>query len=88
MLAVRREPNNECDRFAVANVKNREVVGHMPQWISKTVFYFLSYDSNIVFCEVMGGKVSCGVRLGLEVPCLYKFYGSRAYVKNDNYVRS
>ena len=43
--------------------------------------------TDVMFCEVMGGRVNCGVGLGLEVPCLYKFYGSRAYMKNyDNYM--
>ena len=32
------------------------------------------------FCEVTGSRVNRGVRLGLEIPCTYKFYGRQVYL--------
>ena len=46
-------------------------MGHVPWALSKVTLFFLAYDGNVVFR---------GVRLGLEVPCTYKFYGRRTHV--------
>ena len=42
--------------------------------------FFLKYDSNVVFCEVTGRRVNHGVGLGIEVSCVYKFYGCRSHI--------
>lgn len=52
VLPVRRELANEHDRFAVAVLKDGEVVGHIPRTLSKLTSFFLRYDGNVVFCEV------------------------------------
>ena len=35
----------------------------------------------MVFCEVTGRRVNRGVGLGMEVPCVNKFYGRQAHIK-------
>ena len=65
------------DRFAVAVLKGGEVVGHVPRTLSKTTSFFLWYDGNMVFCEVTSERVN---QLGVEVPCVYKFYGRRFHI--------
>ena len=77
---LKRELTNNYDRFAVAVLKDGEVVGHVPRTLSKTTSFFLRYDGNVVFCEVTGERVNRGVQLGVEVPCVYKFYGRRSHI--------
>ena len=80
VLPVKRELANEYDRFAVAVLKDGEVVGHAPRALSKGIFFFLRYDGNIPFCEITGERLNRGVQLGVEVPCVYKFYGLQTHV--------
>ena len=80
ILPAKRQPTNEYNRFAVAVLKDEEVVGHVPRAISKVTSFFPGYDGNVVFCEVTGERLNCGVQLGLEVPCVYKFYGRWTHV--------
>ena len=72
VLLVKIELTNEYDRFAVAVLKDGEVVGHVPQALSKAIFFSLRYDGNVAFCEVTGERLNRGVQLGVEVPCAYK----------------
>lgn len=81
VLVVRRELNNEHDQYAVAVIKEGEVVGHVPKAVSRVVFFFLGYDGNVGFCEVTGPRLNRGVGLGVEVPCVYKFYGRQSHVR-------
>ena len=81
VLPVKRELTNAYDRFAVAVLKDGEVVGHIPRALAKTTSFFLRYDGNVVFCEVSGERVNRGVQLGVEVPCIYKFYGCQSHIK-------
>jgi len=81
VLSVKREVLNEYDRFAVAIWKDEEVVGHVPKALSKITSFFLKYNGILVFCEVTGRRVNRGVGLGMEVPCIYKFYGCQAHIK-------
>lgn len=80
VLPVKRELTNDYDRFAVAVLKDGEVVGHVPRTLSKTTSFFPRHDGNVVFCEVTGERVNRGVQLGVEVPCVYKFYGRRSHI--------
>ena len=80
VLPVKRKLTNAYNRFAVAVLKDGEVVGHVPQTLSKVIFFFLRYDGNVAFCEVTGERFNCGVQLGVEVPCVYKFYGRQTHV--------
>ena len=57
-----------------------EGVGHVPRVMSKITSFFLGYDGNIEFCEATGESLNRGVRLGLEVPFVYKFCGRRGLV--------
>ena len=81
VLPTKRELTNDYDRYAVAVLKDGEVVGHVPRALTKTTSFFLRYDGNVVFCEVSGERVNRGVQLGVEVPCIYKFYGRRSHIK-------
>ena len=58
MLPVKRELTNEHDRFAVAVLKDGDVVGHVPRSLSKTNSFFLRHDGNVVFCEVTGERLN------------------------------
>ena len=75
------ESTNSHDAHAVAVVKDRTVVGHVPKNISKTVSFFLKKDGSSGFCEVTGSRLNRGVGLGLEIPCLYRLYGRQVYVE-------
>lgn len=80
-LLLRREPENPNDKSAVAVVNDGEVVGHIPYNMSNIVSQFLRRDYNKAFTEVTGDKVNRGAGYGLEIPCIYKFYGPEPYVK-------
>ena len=81
VLVVKKELGNEHDQYAVAVIRDGDVVGHVPQVISRVIFYFLGYDGNVGFCEVTGPRLNRAVGLGVEVPCLYKFYGRQSHVR-------
>ena len=74
-LATVKEKNNPHDKFAVAVVKDDQIVGHMPKDISKLCASVL----------LSGGKINCTVtgkrenkrKNGLEVPCGYQVRGPK-----------
>ena len=41
---------------------------------------FLRRDVNKAFARVTGGKVNRGVGYGLEIQCVYQFYGPKPYI--------
>ena len=41
---------------------------------------FLARDVNKAFAEVTGEKVNRKAGYGLEIPCVYRLYGPKAYV--------
>ena len=67
VLPVKREQTNNYDCFAVAVMKDGEVVGHVPRTLSKTSAFFLRYDDNVVFRKVTGERMNRGVQLGVDV---------------------
>ena len=81
MLELEKEPLNsvDCYIYAVAVNKNGTVVGHVPRNFSALFFHFLTRSQNKDMAEVTGAKVNRSARYGLEIPCLYRFYGSRLY---------
>ena len=81
VLPVKQEILNEYDRFAVAIWKDEEVVEHVPKAMSKITSFFLKYDGSVVFCDVIGRRVNRDVGLGMEVPCVCKFYEHQAHIK-------
>ena len=54
-FSCRREPTNREDRFAVAVVKDPNVVGHVPRKISSICSLFLRESGNII-CRVTGSR--------------------------------
>ena len=66
ILRLIHEPANSVDRNAVAVMKEGQVVGHVPV--------------NKAFDRVTGGKVNGGAGFGLEIQCVYQFYGPKPYV--------
>ena len=81
ILELIREPNNVKDNQAMAVVKDSVVVGHLPKRLAPTVFLFLSRDCNSGDVQITGNKVNRGAGYGLEVPCIYRFYGPSRYLK-------
>ena len=61
---LRRQPDNKHSNNAVAVIKDRDVVGHVPECKSKLIYYFLGYDGNVGFCEVTSARLNRGVGLG------------------------
>lgn len=49
--------------------------------IAPFILAFLRHDTNSGFTKVVGEKVNRGVGYGLEIPCVYTFYGPKSYVK-------
>ena len=80
MLVLKVEPTNPHDDFTMSIVKDGAVVGHVPKYVSRVVCFFLKRVGGVGFCEVTGIKINRGVGLGLEIPCIYKFYGHQAYL--------
>ena len=76
-LSLRIEDGNEQDSFAVAVIKNDDIVGHAPRQFSRVFYFFLSHDGTIDV-EITGHrKFGCG----LEVPCLYTLTGKPKFIK-------
>ena len=76
-LSLRIEDGNEQDSFAVAVIKNDNIVGHAPRQFSRVFYFFLSHDGTID-AEITGHrKFGCG----LEVPCLYTLTGKPKFIK-------
>ena len=48
--------------------------------MAPVVFQFLRRDFNKGFAEVIGSKVNRGAGYGMEIPCIYQFYGPKPYV--------
>ena len=73
-LSCRREPTNREDHFAIAVVKDSNIVGHVPRKISSICSLFLRQSGSII-CRVIGNRqYSSDLPLGgLEVPCVLTF---------------
>ena len=80
MLRLIPEPTNSVDRNAVAVIKEGQTVGHVPFNLSPIISLFLRRDVNKAFARVTGGKVNRGAGYGLEIPCVYQFYGPKPYI--------
>ena len=80
-LLVKREPTNSKDKNAVGVFFEDVVVGHVPHNLAPRFSQFLQRDVNKAFAEVTGQKINRGADYGLEVPCVYRLYGPKVYVK-------
>ena len=78
VLSLKQEPENCHDNFAVAVIKNGKVVGHVPKTVSRAVYFFLNIDGHSGFCAAR--RTNRGVDLGVEVPCVYRFYGRQSHI--------
>ena len=81
VLLLEREPLNSVDNYAVTIVKSGTVVGHVPQKCSALFFHFLIRSQNSGVTEATGTEVNRGTGYGLEIPCIYRLYGKRAYIE-------
>lgn len=79
ILALEREFHNTVDQLAVSVVKSGRIVGHVPFNLAPIFSHFLKRSFNKGTVEITGEKVNRGGGFGLEVPCLYRLYGPRAY---------
>ncbi len=78
ILLVRKEAGNVHDRRAVALLKaDGTVVGHVPREVSKIFWHYLGHGGRI--SREVTGRRKYGK--GLEVPCVYKFLGSKKMVE-------
>lgn len=75
-LACARELDNLRDPFAVAVVKSRQTVGHVPKKISSVCSLFLQHGGSIT-CKVTGRRRRSEdlTQGGLEIPCTLTFVG-------------
>ena len=73
ILSTKKERNNPHDRFAVAVMKDKLTVGHIPREISKICWFFL-HKGGTIQCTVTGGRRRSLIEQGgLEVPCELSF---------------
>ena len=79
-LSVKRETTNPKDKNAVAVHIEETIVGHVPYNIAPYMYRFLKRDVNIAYAKVTGGKINRGAGYGLEISCIYRFYGPREYI--------
>ena len=80
VLLLAREPTNATDKLAVAVIKSGDVVGHVPYNLAPTLSQFLRRDFNKAVATVTGDRVNRRAGYGLEVPCIYRLYGPKAYL--------
>ena len=74
-----RESNNQHDRYAVALLRNGEVVGHIPRNLSKPCFYAL-LTGGTIYAVVTGERQNIRHN-GLEVPMEYHVKGPREHIQ-------
>ena len=71
---------NSVDRNAVAVMKEGQTVGHVPFNLPPIISLFLRRDVNKAFARVTGGKENQRAGYGLEILCVYQFYGPKPYI--------
>ena len=80
-LRLTMELTNSQDPFAVAVIKDGCVVGHVQRTVSPMVSFFLGKDGSVGLCEATGAMVNRAAVFGLDIPCVYRFYGRLAYIE-------
>ena len=81
VLRLRKESDNSHDRHAVAIVKSGDtVVGHIPYNLAPLFSHFLAREFNKGSVYITGERTNRGAGYGLEVPCIYRLYGPKAFV--------
>ena len=79
--AIKERGENIRDGCTVAVLKDSCIVGHVPRQLSPVIFYFLARSCNRGIAEITGIKVNRGARYGLEVPRVFRFYGTSKYLE-------
>ena len=74
-LPVRSETGNN-HKYAVSVVKHGGIVGHLTRELSRIVWQCILHGSQVT-CEDTGKRK---LRNALEVPCIYKFIGTKKLV--------
>ena len=80
-LECAREVGNAKDRYVVSVLRGSDIVGHLPQKISRVCSLFLLRGGTIS-CKVIGRR-RYSVDLpqgGLEIPCKLIFRGKKKYL--------
>ena len=67
LISTKKEHNNLHDRFTVAVMKGKLIVGHIPKEISKICWFFL-HKGGTIRCTVKDKRRSSIKQGGLEVP--------------------
>ena len=80
-LRLTMELTNSQDPFAVAVIKDGCVVGHAQRTVSPMISFFLGKDGSVGLCEATGAMVNRAAVFGLDIPCVYRFYGRLAYIE-------
>ena len=74
------EHGNPEDRYAVSVMKDTTIVGHVPREISRTCWYFIEREGEIL-CTIIGQRQrSVLLQGGLEIPCIYTFRGKKKLI--------
>ena len=81
-LQCRRERVNAQDMYAIAVIKDTNVVGHLPRKISRICSLFIRRGGTLT-CRVTGArKYSSDLQQGgMEIPCIIFFRGDPSEVK-------
>lgn len=79
-LSTKREITNPYDRYAIAVMRGKRVVGHMPAEIARISWYFIRNGRRIT-CVITSTRRrrSNLERGGMEIPCSYIFTGAVMY---------
>ena len=59
----------------IDHFKRKEVVGHVPLFLSKTLNKFLRLPGLYASCKVTGTKINREIGVGLEIPIEITFVG-------------
>ena len=75
ILEVKLDPINKMGKFAVAVIKNKRIIGHLPlsktRRFSKTILYFLRCKCSDCKDKIVDGKaVNLYDGMGMRVPCI------------------
>ena len=84
LLEVSTEPDHPVDKFAVAVIKNQNIVGHLKKGktgrFEKTLFCFLRSDPYSKYhAKVTWKRCNLGDGDGLQVPCILYIFGQAAF---------
>ena len=73
-------------------LKDSRVVGHIPFHLANTknrtgiVTHFILKPTNQGSLEIYGKAINRGGGLGMEIPCVYNFYGPRKQSRPEPYL--